>query len=74
MGFPGSSVGKESTCSEETQVQFVDREDPVEQGKATHSNILAWRISWTTVHGVAKSQTQLRKLHFPMIIHLPVFV
>ena len=34
------------------------------EGDATHSSILAWRISWTrawwaTVHGVAKSWTQL---------------
>ena len=35
---------------------------------ATHSSILAWRISWTeelwaTVHGVAKSQKQLKQLN-----------
>ena len=29
---------------------------------ATHSSILAWRIPWT-VHGVAKSQTQLSDFH-----------
>ena len=27
-------------------------EDPLEKGTATHSSILAWRILWTTVHGV----------------------
>ena len=49
----------------ETQVQSLSREDPLEKGMATHSSILAWRIpmdrgAWrTTVHGVAKSQTQL---------------
>ena len=38
---------------------------PLEEGMATHSSILAWRIAmdrgawWATVHGVAKSQTQL---------------
>ena len=58
----------------EMWVQSLGWEDPQEEGKANHSSILAWRISWTTVHGVPKSQTQLRKLHFPMIIHLPVFV
>ena len=31
----------------ETWVQFLGWEDPLEKGKATHSSILAWRISWT---------------------------
>ena len=31
----------------ETWVQFPGWEDPLEKGKATHSSILAWRISWT---------------------------
>ena len=29
------------------QVQFVGQEDTLEEGMTTHSNILAWRISWT---------------------------
>ena len=29
---------------QETQVQFLDGEDPLEEGMATHSIILAWRI------------------------------
>ena len=49
----------------ETWVQSLGWEDPLEEGTATHSSILAWRIPmdrgawWATVHGVAKSQTQL---------------
>ena len=31
----------------ETWVRSLDLEDPLEKGKATHSSILAWRISWT---------------------------
>ena len=31
----------------EIQVQFLGREDSLEEGTATHSSILAWRISWT---------------------------
>ena len=31
----------------ETWVQFLGWEDPLEKGKAAHSSILAWRISWT---------------------------
>ena len=32
---------------QETQVQSLGQEDPLEQGMATHSRILAWRIPWT---------------------------
>ena len=83
MGFPDSSVGKESTCNAgdpgsipgfgrsaregigyplqyswvsivvknppavwETWVRSLGWEDPLEKGKATHSNILAWRSLW----------------------------
>ena len=44
---------------------FLGWEDSLEEGMATHSSILAWRILmdrgawWATVHGVAKIQTQL---------------
>ena len=44
----------------ETWVRSKGWEDPLEKGNATHSSILAWRI---TVHGVAKSQTQLSDFH-----------
>ena len=43
-------------------------EDALREGMATHSSVLAWRIPldrgawWATVHGVAKSQTQLKQL------------
>ena len=47
----------------ETWVQPLGWEDLLEEGMATHSNILAWRMDreiWqATVHGVAKRQTQL---------------
>ena len=49
----------------ETWVQSLGWEDPLEEGMATHSSILAWRIPmnrgtwWAIVHGVAKNQTQL---------------
>ena len=44
----------------------------LEQGKATHSSILAWRIPWTTVHGVAKRQTWLNDFHL-LLYHFPWF-
>ena len=105
VGFPDSSVGKESTCiagdpslipglgrspregigyplqyswtslvaqlvknppaMQETWVQSLDWEDPLEEGMATHSSILAWRIPmdrevWQiTVHRITKSRTCL---------------
>ena len=36
---------------QETQVRSLGQEDPLEQKLATHSNILAWRISWTEEPG-----------------------
>ena len=41
---------------QETQVQSLGWEDPLEEGMATHSSILAWRLSWTDVHGVCNNQ------------------
>ena len=38
---------KNLPATQETWVQSLGWEDPVEKGKATHSNILAWRIPWT---------------------------
>ena len=35
--------------SQETQVQFLGQEDPLEKETATHSSILAWRIPWSLV-------------------------
>ena len=32
---------------QETQVQFLGREDPLEKGMVTHSSVLAWRSPWT---------------------------
>ena len=49
----------------ETWVRSLGWEDPLEEGMATHSSILAWRISmdrgawWATVHGLSKNQTRL---------------
>ena len=40
---------------QETCVQSLGREDPLEQGMATHSSVLAWRISWTEEPGGLQS-------------------
>ena len=67
-GFPGSSVSKEPAYNaeegrmhstmpktQEIWVQFLGREDPLEEGTATHSSILAWRIPWTEEPGRLQS-------------------
>ena len=36
---------------QETLVQFLGQEGPLEKGMATHSSILAWRIPWTEEPG-----------------------
>ena len=51
MGFPGGSESKESACNAGDLVQSLDWEDPLEEGMATHSNILARRILWTEESG-----------------------
>ena len=49
--------------TQETWVRSLDQEGPLEEGMATHSSILAWRIAYTEepvgyiVHGVVKSWT-----------------
>ena len=63
-----AAAGKNTLAMQETQktqIQSLDREDPLEEGLETHSNILAWRIpmdrgAWQAiVQRISKSQTQL---------------
>ena len=64
---------KNLSAMQETQLQSLGWEDPLEEGMETHSSILIWRIPRTeepgggggcpTVHGVAKSQTGLSEFH-----------
>ena len=46
-GFPGGSVVKNLPIMQETQVQSLGQEDPLEKEMATYSRILAWDIPWT---------------------------
>ena len=64
MGFPGGSAVKNPLAvqePQETRVQSLSREDPLEEGMATHSSILGLensmdRGTWqATVHRVEKS-------------------
>ena len=42
---------KNLPAAQETQVQFLGWEDPLEKEMATHSSIPAWKISWTQEPG-----------------------
>ena len=48
---------------QETQVQSLGQEDPLEKEMATYSSILAWRIPWTEKPGGLKSTGSQRVGH-----------
>ena len=56
---------KSLPAMQETQVQSLGQEDPLEKEMAPYSSILAWRIPWAeepggaTVHGVIKNRIRL---------------
>ena len=58
-------LGKNLPAMQETWLKSLGWEDPLEEGMATHSSILTWKIPVdrgacrATVHGVAKSRTWL---------------
>ena len=54
---------KNPPAVQETQVQFLGQEDPLEKGIGTHSNILAWKIPWTEELGRLQSMGSLRVGH-----------
>ena len=59
---------KNQPAVQETWARSPGREDPLEESMATHSSIVAWNPMdrgawWATVHGIAKSQTQLSDYH-----------
>ena len=56
--FPGGSVVKNLLAMQEPEnmlVRPLDQEDPLGEGMATHSSILAWRIPWTKEPGGLQS-------------------
>ena len=73
MGYPlqyswaslVAQLVKNALAMQETWVQSLGWEEPLEKGKATLSSILAWRVPWTVIiHGVANSWTRLSDFHF----------
>ena len=55
MVFPGGLVEKNLPAKQETQVQSLGLEDPLEKEMATHSSILAWEIPWKEEPGGLQS-------------------
>ena len=56
--FPGGSVVRNLTAGQELkerQVQSLNREDPLEEGMATHPSMLSWRNPWTEEAGGLQS-------------------
>ena len=54
-GFPDGSVVKNPPAKQETWVQSLSREDPLEKKTATHSSMLAWEIPMTEETGRLQS-------------------
>ena len=63
MGFPGGTVVKNPPAMLEMWVRSLGQEDPLEEGMATHSSILAWEIPWTEEPGELQSTGSLRVEH-----------
>ena len=63
MGFPCSSVGKESACSAGDPGSIPGLEDPLEKEMATHPSILASKISRTAKPGGLQSMQSQRVGH-----------
>ena len=54
---------KNMPAMQDTQVQTLGQEDPLEKGMATHSSILAWRIPWSEKLGMLQSMGSQRAGH-----------
>ena len=76
-GYMLAQTVKDWPAVQETWVQPLGQGDPLEEGMAPHSSVIAWRISWTqepgglrsTVHRVAKSWTRLKRLSTHIYTH-----
>ena len=62
-GLPGGSAVKNSPSMQEMEVQSLSQEDPLEEGKANDSSILAWSIPWTGKPGGLQSVGSERVRH-----------
>ena len=62
-GFPGGSAAKNPLAMQETWVQPLGPEDPLENEMATHSSTLAWKIPRTKEPGRRQSMGSQRVGH-----------
>ena len=62
-GFPVAQMVKNLPALWEMRVQSLGQEDPLQKGMATHSSILAWRISWMEEPGGLQSMGLQRSEH-----------
>ena len=63
LGFPVAQLVKNLPAMWETWVRSLGWEDSLEEGMATHSSILAWRIPWTEELGGLQSTESQRIRH-----------
>ena len=64
-GFPGGSAVKNLPAVQELQemrVQSLGREDPLEEGMASHSSIPSWRSPWTEKPGGILQSTGMQRI------------
>ena len=63
LTFSGGSNSKESDARQETWVRSLGWDDPLEEGMATHSSVLAWRVPWIEEPGGLQSMGLQRVRH-----------
>ena len=71
---PSGSVVKNQPAKQKTRVQSLRWKDPLEKGMATHSNILAWKISWMEEAGGLQSMGSHESDTCIQISALPFFI
>ena len=74
MGFPGGPEVKNLPTVQETWVQSLRQEDPLEKEMATHSSILAWRIPWTEEPGGLQSMGLQRDTTERLTLYLVLYI
>ena len=63
MSFPGGSDNKASACNVGDPGSILGQEDPLQEGMATHSSTLVWKIPWTEEPGRLQSMGSQRIEH-----------
>ena len=58
---------------QETWVQSLGQEDPLEKGMATHSSILAWRIPWTEEPGGLQSMRLSSRAPYHFFFNVSIY-